>query len=241
MNRLIACLALSAASVCSMTTATSAGPTPTSTPAHEWAEQEAGMLSGYTQLTSRSMFLKAGEAYFNPDSSWVIFQAVVVPEEGEDADAFYTMYVAKFTKDAKGDITGIEEPIAVSAPGSYNTCGFFHPTDLGRIIFGSTCVVPSSEDTAGYQRGTSRYRWSFPRETEVVTRYVKEIVMEHDAAKAAKLTEADQTATPLFERPGGYDAECAFSPDGRHIVFSSVDPETGDADLFIHDMVNACR
>ena len=200
----------------------------------DWASEEAGMLADHVQLTSREDFLKAGEAYFNPSTTWIIFQAIPVPEEGESVDRFYSMYVAKLIKNASGDITGIEEPIRVSPPGSYNTCGWFHPTKPGKIIFGSTLVAPTEESSSGYQRGTSRYRWSFPRQTEIVTRYVARIVAERDPDSLIDLSAGDFVATPVFERPG-YDAECSYSPDGRHMVFASVDPETGDADLFVHD------
>jgi len=201
----------------------------------DWIAEEQGMLSAYAQLTSRTDFLKAGEAYFDPTNTWIIFQAIPVPAAGEEAGAFYDMFVAKLTKDERGLITGIEEPIVVSNPGSYNTCGFFHPTEPGRIMFGSSITVPVDEETSGYQRGTSKYRWSFPSQTEVVTMYVKEIVQDLVPEKAKTLTPDDYKLSVLFERPGGYDAECAFSPDGRYIVFASVDPETGNADLFIHD------
>lgn len=200
----------------------------------DWASKEAGMLTDHLQLTSRENFLKAGEAYFNPDSTWIIFQAIPVPDEGESVDRFYSMYVAKLVKNASGDITGIEAPIRVSPPGSYNTCGWFHPTKPGKIIFGSTLVAPTEESSSGYQRGTSRYRWSFPSQTDIVTRYIAEIVAEKNPDNLIDLSPSDFIATPVFERPG-YDAECAYSPDGRHMVFASVDPETGDADLFIHD------
>lgn len=218
---LVAALALCVASVVSAQT--------------DWREGEKGILSDSVQITSRADFLKAGEAYFDPTTSWVIFQAIPVPAEGAEAGAFYDMYVAKLTKNGAGDITGIEAPIMVSNPGSYNTCGFFHPTEPGKIIFGSSIDEPRDEKSSGYQRGTSQYRWAFPSQTEVVTCFVKEIVEDLAPEALDKLGAGDFELRPLFERPGGYDAECSFSPDGRHIVFASVDPDTGDADLFVHD------
>ena len=207
----------------------------------DWREAEAGILRNHVQLTFDDMYVKAGEAYFSPDARWIIFQAVPQPPEGEPAQTFYSMYVAKLKRDDNGAITGIEDPIEVSNPGSANTCGFFHPTEPGRIIFGSTITSPVEGPDAGYQRGSNDYRWAFPEQMEVVSMVVPEIAT--DAARhqpvastpALLPTAGDQSPTPLWEREG-YDAECAYSPDGRFIVHTQVDPETRDPDLFVFDM-----
>ncbi len=219
----------------------------------DWRAGEEGVLTDHVMLTDPERFSRAGEAYFNHDLTWIIFQATERATEGEEQSPHYEMYVARLIKDDAGTITGTEEPIQVSPTGSANTCGFFDPVTPGRIILGSTRVPPSGDETAGYQRGESRYAWSFPIEMEVCQTVVKEVFLDEaradmEAALGMNIgpdtisintngMSPSDTLRPLFERPGGYDAECAFSPDGRHIVFSAIDPETGDADLRVFDHV----
>lgn len=206
-------------------------------PVLDWRAAEAPGLTGHVQLTFPDAFARAGEAYFSPDAEWIIFQAIPVPTGDEPPSTIYSMYVAKLRRDETSRaVTGIEEPILVSPPGSANTCGFFHPRERGRIIFGSTLVPPASQAAAGYQRGTSSYAWQFPDEMEVVTMIVPPVYY-HGRPKLTEdidFAEEDLLPTPIWRHPG-YDAECAFSPDGRHIVHTSVDPETRDADLFVYD------
>ncbi len=191
----------------------------------DWKTLEAPFLTGHVQLTSRDMFVKAGEAYFNPDATWIIFQAVPVPEAGKDPDPGYSMYVAKLTRNDAGDITGTEKPILLSPPESWNTCGWFHPANDGRVIFGSTLVRPSHMDKPGFKVGTNRYAWSFPEETDVV---------------ACTIPLHGETAAPrpLFTR-ADYDAECSYSRDGRFVLYSHVEhrnpDDSADADIWIYD------
>ncbi len=198
-----------------------------------WQQDEAGILANHVQLTSRDDFIRAGEAYFSPDGKWIIFQAIPTPAFGNEPRQHYSMFVARLDFDAEGHVTGIKHWKQVSRPAAATTCGFFHPTVKGRIIFGSTMIEPTQEETPGYQREKSRYAWAFPREMEIVSCIVPMIVNEEGHGFSEK--DASVTPRPLFEREGGYDAECGFSPDGRHIVFASVDPETHDADLFVYD------
>ncbi len=98
-----------------------------------WQEAEAGILANQVQLTFADRFVKAGESYFSPDDSKVIFQAVELPPAGQAADPFYAMIVADVARDDAGRITGIENYKRLSPPGSANTCGWFHPTDLNVV------------------------------------------------------------------------------------------------------------
>jgi TolB protein len=223
----------------------------------DWQAEEQGLLSDHVMLTDPERFSRAGEAYFNPDLTWIIFQATERPPAGEEPSPHYNMYVAKLLKDDRGTITGIEEPIQISKPGSANTCGFFDPARPGHVIFGSTLTPPSAVQEAGYQRGESRYAWAFPAQMEVCETFLPQVFALGFArtftqgltadvwddftntsvqpALGARDWDAAELSKPLFERPNGYDAECAFSPDGRHIVFSSIDPDTQDADLWVWD------
>ncbi len=197
----------------------------------DWAAPEAPVLSGHVRLTSPERFLKAGEAYFSPDASRIIFQAIEQPPEGEAPSPHYAMYVADLRRDDSGDFTGLANITMVSRPGSSNTCGWFHPTQPGRILFGST-ITPLIDDNApGYQRGTSKYSWQFPNEMEIVT-----MVLPEDLG-SGELGDA----TPLWERDG-YDAEASWSPDGRFVLYTRLEASSENAepngDLWIYDNVN---
>ena len=127
---------------------------------------EAPLLTNHVQITKRERFIKAGEAYFdhaNPPQ-WVIFQATEAPKPGQKDDPFYSMYVAKLMRDAAGHVTGTEEPVRISAPGSANTCGWFDPKNLSRVIYGSTVGVQASDQKAGFKVGTRKNEWVFPDE-----------------------------------------------------------------------------
>jgi hypothetical protein len=214
----------------SATTAQHGGENPsTPAPPIDWQTQETGILSDHVQLTFPEQFEKAGEAYFSPDSKWIVFQAIEKPEPGQQAETDYQMFVAPVLYDQNLNITGLGDAIQLSAPGSANTCGWFHPLDPSRVMFGSTLVPPTNEDRPGYQRGESRYSWVFPTEMDIVESVVPAI------AETTHTDEAPQLASPLWNTPG-YDAEGSWSPDGRYILFTHVDIDTQDADIFIRDM-----
>jgi hypothetical protein len=192
----------------------------------DWMNLEKGVLSGYVRLTDPAEYLKAGEAYFNGDGTWVIFQATPHPADGASPSAHYEMFVAPVVRDDSGRMTGLGEAIQVSKTGSANTCGWWHPTEPGVILFGSTIEPPVESDQPGYQRGSGRYQWSFPVEMDMVTTRVTP-----DGAAPAER---------MFSRPG-YDAEGSWSPDGRHVLYANVDLEKSlalgrpDADLWVYD------
>jgi TolB protein len=208
----------------------------------DWKKLESPLLTRHVQLTSRQKFVKAGEQYFNADATWLIFQAIPVPAEGQQPDPFYSMYVAKILKDKDGHITALGEPIQVSAPGSANTCGWFHPTETWRIIFGSTLTRPADDQKSGFQVGSRTYRWMFPEEMELVSRNVIEIaddVMPGCPMNPGIAAAPDaKVALPLFTRPN-YDAEGSFSKDGRFVLYARVRDEQpagrADADIWIFD------
>lgn len=187
-------------------------PAPASEPT-DWARAEAPLLTNHRQLTFRDRFVKAGESYFSPDGSMVIFQAIEQPASG-DPDPYYAIYVGRLGPDG---LTGVER---VSPPGSANTCGWFHPSRPA-VLFGSTLKTPREEAQSGYQRGTSRYRWAFPSEMEVV-------LAELPGSLGGKATGAG-SPLPVFSRPN-YDAECTFDSTGRFILYAHVEDAAASAD-----------
>jgi len=200
------------------------------------APEESRLLSGHVQLTSRDAFVKAGEAYFDHHSPprWIIFQAVPVPPAGREPDPFYSMYVARLTRNAQGEIVGIGPPVLVSPPGSANTCGWFHPSEPGLVMFGSTLRPPAAEQAAGFQVGTRKYVWQFPEETEVCVARVA-LPAEPTPGQSAPPARPE----PLFTR-AHYDAECTWSPDGRHVLYTHVrepkdENDRPDADIWVYD------
>lgn len=226
---------------------TLAQPAPEGAKPLDWKTLEAPLLADHVQLTFPERFQKAGEAYFSHDGHWIIFQATErKASDGSliDASAPYAMYVAKvkWGGESGGEgsrIVGLEDPFVISPPDSANTCGYFHPTDAGRVIFGSTIGKPApEEESGGYQRGTSRYRWSMPKEMEVVTRIVEPVYWSLRGPKVTEevtFNDADLRATPLFEDANHYDAECAYSPDGRFIVYATTNAPDERPDLWVYD------
>lgn len=112
-------------------------------------ERESLFLKNICQLTNPSMgFSKAGEAYFSPDGSTIIFQAV---PHGEDQYQIYTL-------DLKEGVARM-----VSTGKGACTCAFFHP-DGKKIIFASSHSAPEDEaagESPGYKRDGGHYSWQF--------------------------------------------------------------------------------
>lgn len=184
------------------------------------SSREAARLADPVQLTFPDRFHKAGEAYFSPDGARVIFQAVEKPEAGAAPSPFYGMYVADL-------VSGINQMSLanirrISPEGSANTCGWFHPTDSDVVIFGSTIGPPTQSEAPGFQRKDKKYSWMFPPQMNIVR---------------CNLAQADGTARTLETLLGSdehYIAECSISPDGRHLLFCSL--ESGRGDLFVMDL-----
>jgi TolB protein len=189
----------------------------------DWRAAEDGILANHVQLTFAERFVKAGESYFSPDGSKIIFQAVEQPSAGTEPAPFYAMFVADVVRDGStGRITGIAKERRISPPKSANTCGWFHPADPNVVIFGSTVGEPSPSEAPGFQRQSGIYKWMFPPEMKIV---------RVDLRRADGSNESLET---LFDAPGAYDAECSFSPDGRHLIYCSLASNEGD--LFAYDI-----
>jgi TolB protein len=173
----------------------------------ELSELESKYLSGARQVTEG--FVKAGEGYFSPDGRTIIYQAV--PREYP----FYQIY----TQPLSGG-----EPKLVSTGRGRTTCAYFSP-DGERILFASSHLDPMLDQTeeqairqqeedrkSGVRR---RYSWDFDP-------YMDIFEAKPSGEILRRLTEAK-----------GYDAEGAWSPDGRSIAFCS--DRDGDPDIYIMD------
>lgn len=221
----------------------------------DWRTLEAPFLADPVQLTLPERFVKAGEAYFDHQTPprWMVFQGVERPEKGKEASANYAMYVAKIVYDGSGKPTGLERIERVSPEGSANTCAWFEPLSRerswGKLVFGCTITPPApNADTPGYQRQRGSYMWSFPPEMQVVSATVPAIFAEAmaeqhagpDGKPTTQLPTGSTTApvvTPLLTPPNGpgYMAECSWSPKGRSLLYTYVDPNTKNPDIWVYD------
>jgi Tol biopolymer transport system component len=211
-------------------------------PAHD----ESRWFRNVRQLTSVEMGLaRSGEAYFSPDQKRICFQAYPVGKEE------YQIYVMNL------DGSGLK---MVSTGIGATTCSNFHPSgkkmifaanhdDLrpptgpgqteryrlrggegdgpsgGRPPIGRSeadadhgagshpAEGPASQSSA--RVGAQGYVWKYYPGMEIYE-------YTFDTGQRKRLTFSD-----------GYDAECTYSPDGRHIVFSSL--RDGDQEIYICD------
>jgi Tol biopolymer transport system component len=158
------------------------------------ANDEARYLSRVRRLTFEG--LRAGEGYFSPDGSRMVFQS-----EREPGNPFFQIYVLDFE-------TG--QTRRVSPGVGKTTCAFFRPGS-DDILFASTHHDPRSRELQQAEldfRASGkkhRYQWEFDDEME--------IYVAPGGNTLRRLT-----------RERGYDAEGAYSPDGRWIVFASTRP-----------------
>ena len=152
------------------------------------------LLSRARQLTFDGR--RAGEAYFSPDGTRLVFQS-----EREPGNPFYQIYEMNLET---GDTRRV-------SPGTgKTTCAFFRPGS-GDILFASTHHDPDSKAhqdaelelrASGQER---RYAWDYDPEMDLYA-------LEADG-RLRRLTDSK-----------GYDAEGSYSPDGRWIVFASNRP-----------------
>jgi Tol biopolymer transport system component len=166
---------------------------------------ESAHLANVRQVTSG--FVRAGEGYFSPDGQQIVYQAV--PKDYP----FYQIY----TQPLAGG-----EPKLISTGRGRTTCSYFSP-DGKQILFASSHLDPDLSRTEEQERirqkedaasGTRRrYQWDFDPSMEI-------FVGDLDGKNLHRLTDSK-----------GYDAEGAYSADGKLIAFCS--DRDGDPDLYV--------
>jgi len=191
------------------------GPAPVPDPA------EGQILSDVVQLTRG--FDKAGEGYFSRDMKWVIFQASPPGEKN------YQMYVAPLAL-SDGASSHIGQPVRISPPNSRNTCGYFAPNGESLIFASTAGKEDPNEPAAGYQRQGGNYRWDFPNGMEIYRADDWQAAVTAAAASGNPTPQVDLAKHALTNN-NAYDAEGAFSPDGKWIVFGS--RRDGDSELYV--------
>ncbi len=174
--------------------------------------QEDELLSNIRQLTFEGQ--RAGEGYFSADGKQLIFQS-----ERDSDNPFYQIYLMDLES---GDVDRVSPGVGKT------TCAWIHPSNQ-KVLYASTHDDPQARQkmqaeldfrASGQQR---RYSWDYDPNFEL---YAQDLQ-----------TGEMQNLTAIR----GYDAEAAYSPDGRQIVFASnrlaystaMSPE--DAQRFEHD------
>ena len=173
--------------------ALSADPAPT-----DWKEAEKAYLSNVTQVTKD--FVRAGEGYFSPDGTRIIFQA----EEKDTGNPFYQIFVM----DLK---TG--KATRISPGNGRTTCGYFRP-DGKKVIFASSHGDP---DTKKIQAAEIKQREE-DKKNNVRRRY------SWDFDPHMKIYESNPDGTEikcLTLDAKVYTAEGSYSADGKRIVYSA--------------------
>ena len=157
------------------------------------AEGEAQFLSRVRQLTLEGR--RGGEGYYSPDGKNIIFQS-----EREKGNPFYQIYIMSLET---GDVNRV-------SPGTgKTTCAFFRP-GTQEVLFASSHTDPEAVKKQKAELDfrasgkTRRYSWDYDERMDIC-------VASRDGKGVKRLTTAR-----------GYDAEGAYSPDGKKIVFCSI-------------------
>ena len=150
------------------------------------------VLSNIIQLTFEGN--RSGEGYFSASGKKICFQA-----ENHPGNPYYQIY----TLNLDDGVTQL-----VSTGIGKSTCAWFHPSET-KILYASTHLDPKSHEKQKREfelrnSGTSRkYSWDYDPNYDLF------------------LNDLKTNSNKRLTREYGYDAECAFSPNGEKIVFTS--------------------
>jgi Tol biopolymer transport system component len=175
---------------------------------NSWQQDEAKNLRNIRQVTHD--FVRAGEAYFSPDVTHIIFQA-----EERSSNPFYQMFVMNLE-------TG--KTWRVSPGIGRTTCGYFRP-DGKKIIFAS------GHTSKTYQKDVQEELAK--REEEKRTHQRRRYQWDFDPSIKIYEANLDGSDLKLLTDAPGYNAEGSFSPDGKQIVFCS--NRDGHLNLYVMD------
>jgi Tol biopolymer transport system component len=173
----------------------------------ETSSIESKYLSNVRQVTDG--FEKAGEGYFSPDGKTIVYQAI------RREYPFYQIY----TQPLEGDDI---RPKLISTGRGRTTCSYFSP-DGKRLLWASSHLDPNlyaTEEMVRQQEAEDRksgvrrrYSWPFDEHSDIFESDLNGKVLR-------RLTDAP-----------GYDAEGAWSADGKQIAFCST--RDGDPDIYV--------
>ena len=155
--------------------------------------EEEQFLAHTRQLTFEGR--RSGEGYFSPDGKALIFQS-----ERERDNPFYQIYLLDLET---GDTHRVSPGVGKT------TCSFFRP-GADEVLFSSTHLDPqaAAKQKAEFELRASgrerRYSWDYDDTMDIFS-------ARRDGSGLRRLTTAQ-----------GYDAEAAYSPDGKLIVFCSL-------------------
>ncbi|WP_168563847.1 M28 family peptidase [Crateriforma spongiae] len=161
-------------------------------PASVGNDEDAPLMGKTRQITFEGR--RAGEGYFSPDASKMVFQS-----ERDPKNPFYQIYWMDL---GTGDIERVSPGIGKT------TCAWIHP-DGKQVLFASTHDDPEAQEKQQAEldfraSGKSRrYSWDYDPNFELY-------IWDSTNGKYTRLT-----------HELGYDAEASFSPDGSQIVFAS--------------------
>lgn len=156
-----------------------------------FAHSQEPYLTNIRQITFSEMgFEKAGEAYFSPDNSSILFQAVPKGKE------FYQIYFLDLNDPSA-------TPKLISTGKGACTCAYFHPL-LPKIIFASSHESPLEE----VKEKSETYKWE-------LTPYMNIYEANLDGSELKALTKGSAYHAECAYSPDGTEIVYASNEDGH--------------------------